>query len=72
MGTFLFLDELNDSEGERCWRGGEMYKYPLALNSHLSRGSAAAQVRQCRSPGAHCCTRQDSNDKSKVLAVLAK
>jgi len=45
MGTFLFLDELNDSEGERCWRGGEMYKYPLALNSHLSRGSAAAQVR---------------------------
>ena len=27
---------------------GEGYKYPPAPNGHLSHGSAAAQVRQCR------------------------
>ena len=27
---------------------GKGYKYPLAPNGHLSRGSAMAQMRQCR------------------------
>ena len=43
---------------------GKMYKYPSALNGHLSRSSASLHVRHCR-------TRQDSKDKSEVLAVLA-
>ena len=38
---------------------GEGYKYPLAPNSHLSRDSAMAQVRQCH-------TMQDSKGKSEV------
>ena len=38
---------------------GEGYKYPLSTNGHLSRGSAAAQVRQCR-------TMKDSKGKSEV------
>ena len=38
---------------------GEGYKYPPTPNSHLSHGSAAAQVRQCR-------TMQDSKGKSEV------
>ena len=29
-------------------KDGERYKYPSAPNGHLSRDSAAAQVRQCR------------------------
>ena len=37
----------------------EGYKYPLAPNGHLSCGSAATQVRQCR-------TTQDSKGKNKV------
>ena len=38
---------------------GKRYKYPLAPNGHLSCGSAATQVRQCR-------TTQDSKGKSEV------
>ena len=43
---------------------GEGYKYPQASNNHLSRGSAAAQVRQCH-------TTQDSKGKNEVQTVLA-
>ena len=38
---------------------GEGYKYPPAPNGHFNRGSAVAQVRQCR-------TTQDSKGKSEV------
>ena len=49
MSTLLCLLKLNGFwEEERDVRGdGKRYKYPPALNGHLSHGSAAAQVRQC-------------------------
>jgi len=49
MSTLLCLLELNGFSEEQRDVGGDrkIYKYPPAPNGHLSRGTAATQVRQC-------------------------
>ena len=47
------------------------YKYPLARNGHLSHGSAAAQVRQCRST-AVALPRCGTTAPGKTAMVIVK